>query len=76
MAVDTTITLSQEILEKIENEEVLTQEDLKELLVFRAALMGLDFDEAYRQSREGTLPGIDGSDFRLLASMLDQELAP
>jgi hypothetical protein len=53
----------------VENGE-LSDEQFRELITYEASLLGLDFDEAVRQARDGSLPNdAVGSDLRLLVSM-------
>ena len=55
------------------DEGYLTQEQLRELIAFQAARLGLEFDEAVRRAHEDTLPrNITGVDLRVLVSLLDR----
>jgi hypothetical protein len=49
----------------------LTEEQLRRLITLEAAQLGLDFDEATRRAREGSLPKTPiGLDLELLVELL------
>ena len=63
-------SLSPQLLATMES-GVLTQEQLKELIAYDAAQLGMGYDEAVEAARQNALPSTPlGYDLRLLVRML------
>jgi hypothetical protein len=65
-----TYEVPSDLLQAMEG-DALTDEQLRRLIALEAAQLGLNFDEAVRRARDGSLPKtVVGSDVELLVDLL------
>jgi hypothetical protein len=67
----TTKRVPDDIVQAIENEEGLTEDQLRRLITFQAEKLGLTYEEAVERGRKRTLPkNLVGSDIEFLVMLL------
>ncbi len=71
------VAMPERLLAKLEGGELLTRQEVLQVIAYEAGEIGLDLEDALTAARAGTLPrNPAGMDIALLAGLLDRSHQP